>query len=204
MPDYVSCSKAPALRCWWSILDDAAAVRAVLPPGRCVLLPMDERLLELAATVAVAARADGIDLAVVPCRSPMQGLAATAVHDPSRRAEDDVIAMAEAAAATRYARIEIAEGAGLTTVGPCRAGDVLGLIDSEVVEIGTDANAVTEAVLERLLGVGGDLVTAVISAAAVDALETVVRECVARRAPFAELAIYPDAQLDCLALLALE
>ena len=47
--------------------------------------------------------------------------------------------MAEAAAATRFAQVEIATGAGLTTIGECRPGDVLGLIDGDVVEIGSSA-----------------------------------------------------------------
>ena len=43
----------------------------------------------------------GRDVVVVPTGSPVQGLAALAVHDTSRRRPDDVVAMAEAAAATR-------------------------------------------------------------------------------------------------------
>ena len=43
--------------------------------------------------------------AVVPIRSPVQALAALAVRDPARRFDDDVIAMAEAAGACRYAEV---------------------------------------------------------------------------------------------------
>ena len=44
----------------------------------------------------------------MPTRSPVQGLAAVAVHDAQRRFDDDVVAMAEAAAATRFAEVTVA------------------------------------------------------------------------------------------------
>ena len=59
-------------------------------------------------------------MAVVPTRSPVQGLAAIAVADPARRFGDDVIAMAEAAAATRWAEVTVAEQEALTSAGRCR------------------------------------------------------------------------------------
>ena len=71
----------------------------------------------------------------MPTRSPVQGLAAVAVHDAARRFDDDVVAMAEAAAATRFAEVTVAAG-GADLGRICRPGDVLGLIDGEVVEIG--------------------------------------------------------------------
>ena len=86
--------------------------------------------------------------------SPVQGLAAVAVHDASRRFDDDVVAMAEAAAATRWAEVTVAEREALTSVGRCQPGDVLGLIDGEVVEIGRRWSSVAVAIIDRLLGVG--------------------------------------------------
>ena len=68
-----------------------------------VVLPNDAGLAAVAARAAARA-AQARDVAVVPTRSPVQGLAAVAVADPERRFGDDVIAMAEAAAATRWAR----------------------------------------------------------------------------------------------------
>ena len=98
-------------------------------------------------------------MAVVPTRSPVQGLAAIAVHDAGRRFDDDVVAMAEAAAATRFAEITVARTEALTAVGICQPGDVLGLIDGEVVHIGRGMLAVAFGLVDRLLAVGAELMT---------------------------------------------
>ena len=66
---------------------------------------------------------------MIPTRSIVQTLAAVAVHDPSIRFDDDVIAMTRAAGATRYAAVTVASSAALTTVGPCEVGDILGLAE---------------------------------------------------------------------------
>ena len=54
---------------------------------------------------------------VVPTRSPVQALAALAVRDADRRFDDDVIAMAEAAGACRYAEVCVASREALTVAG---------------------------------------------------------------------------------------
>ena len=46
---------------------------------------------------------------------------------------DDVVAMTEAAAATRRGEVRVAVEDAITWAGPCRADDVLGLADGEVV-----------------------------------------------------------------------
>jgi len=98
-------------------------------------------------------------VAVVPTRSPVQGLAAVAVADPDRRFADDVIAMAEAAAATRWAQVTVAEQEALTSAGRCRPGDVLGSAEGDVVVIGADLAAVSCDLLDRLLSAGGEMAT---------------------------------------------
>jgi dihydroxyacetone kinase-like predicted kinase len=172
--------------------------------ARCLLLPADDSLVAITSLVATRARERGLDIAVVPCRSPMQVLAALAVHDGSRRADDDVIAMAEAAAATRFARVEVAVSSALTTIGPCRAGDVLGLIEGDVVEIAAEPVEVARLVLGRLLGVGGELLTVVVRTDWHAALDAAMRAWLSDRAPFVELVIYPDDDLDCIALFGME
>jgi hypothetical protein len=180
-----------------------AALRAS-SARRIVLLPNDQRLALLAERAVASARDEGIEIAVVPTRSPMQGLAALAVHDPQRRGEDDVIAMAEAAAATRFAEVGVADGPGLTTIGECRAGDVLGLIDGDVVEIGRSVPEVITSVLVRLLGIGGELVTVVIGPDAPAETEAVIRDCIAQRSPLVDLVVYPGNRLRCLVMLGME
>jgi dihydroxyacetone kinase-like predicted kinase len=190
--------------------DRAAAVTDALEiagrsgAGRLVVLPNDEDLAGVAAEIADRARAVGIEVIVIPTRSAMQGLAAVAVHDDERRTDDDTVAMAEAAAATRFAQIEIATGPGLTTIGACAAGDVLGLIDGDVVEIGSGVTAVAISVLTRLLGIGGELVTAVIGPGAPSGLEAALRERVSERAPLTELVVYAGEQRDGVLLLGME
>jgi DAK2 domain fusion protein YloV len=127
-----------------------------------VLLPNDPALTPVAARAAVRARDLGREVAVVPTRSPVQGLAAIAVADPSRHFGDDVVSMAEAAAATRWAEITVAEQEALTTAGRCQPGDVLGSAEGDVVVIGPDPAAVACELLDRLLSAGGELATLVI------------------------------------------
>ncbi|MBQ0984474.1 DAK2 domain-containing protein [Streptomyces sp. F63] len=135
-----------------------------------VLLPNDTALRHTAAAAAEQARAEGIRVAVIPTRSPVQGIAALAVHGPDRRFDEDVVAMTSAAGATRHAELAVAEHRSWTMAGVCQAGDVLGLIDGDVAVIGQDLAATAEAVLERMLAAGGELVTLVLGAEAPDAL----------------------------------
>ncbi|MDQ1730783.1 MAG: fatty acid kinase [Pseudonocardiales bacterium] len=127
--------------------------------AQIILLPNASAVSGVAELAAEQARECGLVVAVVPTKSPVQGLAAVAVHDESRRFEDDVIAMAEAAAATRFAEVTVAVRESITFAGRCAAGDVLGLIDGEVVEIGADVAEVAIRLVERLIGAGGELVT---------------------------------------------
>ncbi|HST67896.1 MAG TPA: DAK2 domain-containing protein [Mycobacteriales bacterium] len=144
-----------------------AVLDAVLTAGTAaaVVLPGRGELTALADAAADRARAAGVEVAVVPTRSPVQGLAAVAVHDQGRRFGDDVIAMAEAAAATRWAEVFPAGRDALTMAGPCRAGDVLGLVDGDVVLIGAELAPVAAELLERMLSGGGELVTLVLGGA---------------------------------------
>ncbi|MGY1642430.1 DAK2 domain-containing protein [Geodermatophilus sp. SYSU D00703] len=137
-----------------AVLDSAAAT--------VVVLPNDAELTAPAARAAERAREAGRDVAVVPTRSPVQGLAAIAVADPARRFSDDVITMAEAAAATRWAEVTVAEQEGLTSVGPCRRGHVLGSAEGDVVLVGADLAGVACELLDRMLSAGGELVTLVV------------------------------------------
>ncbi|WP_461038132.1 DAK2 domain-containing protein, partial [Streptomyces mayteni] len=127
-----------------------------------VLLPNDDELWHAAAAAAEQARVAGVRVAVVPTRSPVQGLAALAVHAPERRFDEDVVAMTAAARATRFGEVDVAERQSWTMAGVCQAGDVLGLVDGDVAVIGADPAEVASEVLERMLGGGGELVTLVL------------------------------------------
>lgn len=145
-----------------------------------VLLPNDADLRHTAAAAAEQVRAEGIRVALIPTRSAVQGIAALAVHEPERRFDEDVVSMTSAAGATRYAEVAVAERQSWTMAGICQAGDVLGLVDGDVAVIGQDVTAIAEAVLDRMLAAGGELVTLVLGDDAPEAvaahLETRVRE----------------------------
>ncbi|NGN66877.1 dihydroxyacetone kinase, partial [Streptomyces sp. A7024] len=127
-----------------------------------VLLPNDPALRHAAAVAVEQTRAEGIRVALIPTRSPLQGVAALAVHDPDHRFDEDVVAMTSAAGATRYAELALAERQSWTSAGICDEGDALGIIDGDVAVIGKDLAATAERVLDRMLAAGGELVTLVI------------------------------------------
>ena len=133
-------------------------------------MPSDSDTLAVAEAAAEQARAAGIRVSVIPTRSVVQSLAAAAVHDPAARFDDDVVAMTRAAGATRYGAVTVASREAMTSAGPCREGDILGLADGDIVEIGDSVDAVARAVLERLLSSGGELVTLVTGEDAADGL----------------------------------
>ncbi|MDG4792575.1 DAK2 domain-containing protein [Micromonospora sp. WMMD1082] len=169
------------------------AVRAT-GAARVVVLPNDPDAQAVANQVAEEAHRLGVEVAVVPTRSPVQALAALAVRDPRRRFADDVIAMAEAAGACRYAEVCQAAREALTVAGPCRAGDVLALVEGEVHLIGTELVDTCVALVDRMLGGGGELVTLLVGADAPDGLADAVRTHIAGHWPFVEVQAYPGGQ----------
>ncbi|RIV40687.1 DAK2 domain-containing protein [Micromonospora radicis] len=169
------------------------AVRAT-GAARVVVLPDAPATQAVANQVAEQAHQLGLRVSVVPTRSPVQALAALAVRDPSRHFADDVIAMAEAAGACRHAEVCHAGRDALTVAGPCRAGDVLALVEGEVHLIGVDLVDTCVALVDRLLGGGGELVTLLVGADAPEGLADAVCEHLARRWPFVEVQAYPGGQ----------
>jgi len=130
--------------------------------GQVVLLPNDGNTHAAATAAAQEARAEGRTVAMLPTRSPVQGLAAMAVRDLERRFADDVIAMAEAMGATRCGAVTVAVRDSLTSAGECTTGDVLGLIEGDVQIVGSDLIAVSCGLVDRLLTSGGEMVTIVV------------------------------------------
>ncbi|MEV6801574.1 DAK2 domain-containing protein [Micromonospora rifamycinica] len=169
------------------------AIRATAA-ARVVVLPNDPDTQAVASAAAREAHRLGVRVSVVPTRSPVQALAALAVRDPQRRFEDDIIAMAEAAGACRYAEVCHASREALTVAGPCRPGDVLALVEGEVHLIGSDLVDTCAAVVDRMLGGGGELVTLLTGADAPTGLAEAVRAHIGQRWPFVEVQAYPGGQ----------
>jgi hypothetical protein len=161
---------------------------------RIVVLPNVAATQAIAAAAAAEARAEGVRAAVVPTRSPVQALAALAVRDAGRRFEDDIIAMAEAAGACRYAEVTYASKEALTVAGRCQAGDVLALVEGEVNMIGTDLVDTCRDLLDRLLAGGGELVTLITGAQAPANLADGLREHLSAQWPFVEAQFYDGGQ----------
>jgi hypothetical protein len=180
--------------------DVLAALRAT-GTAEVVVLPNDETAHAVCSAAAEEARRDGLQVAVVPTRSPMQAVAALAVRDPARRFDDDVIAMAEAAGATRCAEVTVATRDALTSAGRCSAGDVLALVEGEVVLV--RPGPVTEALvpaaqelLDRMLSSGGELVTLVLGTAAPAGLGEALTRHVAAAWPLVDVQTFAGGQPD--------
>ena len=170
-----------------------AAIRAA-ESAEVVLLPGDTAARAPAEAAAAQARAQGVRVAVLPTKSIVQSLAAAAVHEPSADFDEDVVAMTNAAGATRYAAITVATREVLTTAGVGRPGDVMGLIDGDFVEIGEMAADVATAVLERLLSGAGELVTLVRGSDADDELVRRVTGAIRSKHPGVEVTVYEGGQ----------
>jgi DAK2 domain fusion protein YloV len=162
--------------------------------GQVALLPADRATQAVAALAAEQARVAGIQVGVVPIRSPVQALAALAVRDTGRRFEDDIIAMAEAAGACRYAEVCEAAREAVTVAGLCRPGDILALIEGEVNLIGGDLRETCVELVDRLLTGGGELITLLTGTGAPPDLAGLLTGHLQRRWPFVEVQVFDGGQ----------
>jgi fatty acid kinase len=127
--------------------------------GELVILPNGVENLKRANSVAAELQRNGRRVGIIPTVAQVQGLAAMAVHEPSADFESAVAAMTSAANHARHGEIFVAEKSTLTRAGRCQSGDVLGVIQGDVVVIGTSMTDVAWQVVERLLKAGGELLT---------------------------------------------
>ncbi|MEV0463251.1 DAK2 domain-containing protein [Nocardia tengchongensis] len=168
----------------------------VLPNGA---LPAHELV-----AVSVAARDGQREVLMLPCGSMVQGLAALSMHDAGRAAADDAFAMSEAAAGTRWGALRVAPERSLTMVGMCEAGDGLGLVGHDVVVIDSDVRAAGRTLLDRMLGLGGELVTMLLGGDAPEGLSDDLTAHVAAGFPGVEVVVYPGGQAGDLVQIGVE
>lgn len=140
---------------WW---------QATIGASEVLLLPQDGQGLLSAQEALAEIRNAGIRAAVLPTRSTVQALAAIAVHDPLRSFDDDLVAMTSAAGHTRYATLAFAKESKRTAQVEYKRGDVIGIIDGEIMVAGVDLTEVAQSVLRRMLAGGGEILTLVIGA----------------------------------------
>ncbi|MFD4461657.1 DAK2 domain-containing protein [Nocardia sp. NPDC058480] len=177
-------------------VDTSALLRAIrgMPNREVLVLPNGALPAQELVAVGVAARDGSRDVLLLPSASMVQGLAALAVHDRGRIAVDDAFAMSEAAATTRWGALRAARVRALTMVGMCSPGDGLGLVGHDVVVIDPDVVGAGRILLDRMLGLGGELVTLLMGADAGPELAQVLAEHVTAGFPGVEVVVYSGGQ----------
>ena len=158
-----------------------------------IVLPNDPDSVGAAEAAGRAAEEQGIHVVVIPTRAQVQGIAALAVHEPGRPLDSDVVQMATAARGARHGAVTIAARDAMTTAGPCRTGDALGVVQGDFAVVGDDLRAVAVDVLERLLAGGGELVTLVAGADS-DGLAAHCEEWVSGSHPDVDVMVYDGGQ----------
>lgn len=203
---------AVVLRCDEIVVDGDVVRTAIeeINAAHVTVLPNGLMAGPTLSVVVAHIRRGGQGVTLLPTSSPVQGLAALAVHDPDRDSEDDTLAMAEAASATRRGAVRVATEQALTWVGRCEPGDVLGMLDDEVVLIARGENKdewqsdVVRGLLDRMLDAGGELVTVLTGMAMDDGLEEHMQEHVHAVHPGVELVVYPGGLPEDVLLLGVE
>jgi len=143
--------------------------------SRCVIvLPNEKDTLPAADAAASAAAEAGLEVHVVRSRSAVQGIAALAVFEPTASGRNNLIAMTGAAAATRSGAVTVASKESATSAGMCHRGDIVGVVDGDVVVVGHDLAVVGAQVAARLLAGGGELLTVINGAGSRPELATLV------------------------------
>ncbi|MGW4636700.1 DAK2 domain-containing protein, partial [Nocardia sp. NPDC004415] len=176
--------------------DTSALLRAIrsMSHREVLVLPNGALPAQELVAVGVAARDASRDVLLLPSASMVQGLAALAVHDRGRIAVDDAFAMSEAAATTRWGALRAARVRALTMVGTCSPGDGLGLVGQDVVVIDPDVVGAGRILLDRMLGLGGELVTLLMGADAGPELGQVLTDHVTAGFPGVEVVVYSGGQ----------
>jgi uncharacterized protein len=169
-----------------AILEDGAAEVVVLPNDR-------DSVAAAEAAARTVRESAGVRVAVIPTRAQVQGLAALAVHEPGRPFEQDVLEMTAAARHARSGEVTVAVTQAMTSAGPCEPGDVLGAIEGDFVLVGDDLLTVATAVVERLLGGGGELVTLVAGADGTELAERCA-SYLAQHHPTVDVVVYAGGQ----------
>lgn len=174
--------------------DVVAAALEAADADEVVVLPNNHRYVGLFEAAAKAAREAGRRVAVIPTHAQVQGLAALAVHDPGIDFDDDVVAMSSAAGSTAHGAITVAAEPGITMAGPCRAGDVLGVVSGDFAFVGSGPLEVAAQVVERLLTPSSELVTVVAGQDADDDLAVRLQGHIARTRPDVDVEVYAGGQ----------
>jgi len=172
--------------------------------GSVLVLPNDIDTQFAAEAAASAAAETGLQVHVVPSGSAVQGIAALAVFEPTDSVQDNLAAMSGAAAATRHGAVTMASKESLTGAGRCHPGDVLGVVNGDVVAIGDELAVVGAEVVARLLAGGGELLTVVNGAGGGAELAAAVIASARQGSPDIEVSVIDGGQATYPLLLGVE
>jgi dihydroxyacetone kinase-like predicted kinase len=127
-----------------------------LPSDRIIILPNNKNILMTAQqTIGLTAK----KVAVIPCRSMPQGIAAMLALSPDGELEATAKAMAEAAATVRTGEITVATRSAEIDGVKVREGQAIGLLDGRLCCSGDDLEAVTLDVVSQAVEETSELVT---------------------------------------------
>lgn len=169
------------------------AIRA-MPQREILVLPNGALPAPDLVAIGVAAREGRREVMMLPSLSMVQGLAALALHDSGSLAVDDALTMSQSAASTRWGALRIAAERALTIVGTCAEGDGLGLVGQDVIVIDPDPRRAARILLDRMLGLGGELVTLLLGAQAPDGLAEDLTTYITAEFPGVEIVTYDGGQ----------
>lgn len=184
-----------------SRMTDAIAAANV---GEVLILPNRDAHISLFEAAAKVARDAGTRVAVLRTTVQMQGLAALAVHDPGQNFDDDVVTMSTAVGAIRHGAVTIAKEDGFTSAGPCRAGDVLGVVQGDFATVGNDPVDVAMDVYEQLDIASAEIVSMIVGADTTEEAVTEITRRIAEAAPHADIEVHRGDQSKYLLFLAVE
>lgn len=156
-------------------------VEAIRQAGvRVAVIPNADHVTGLAQAAAARLADEGMEVSVIPVRSPLQGIAALAVHDPRREFEADVAAMNAAASGMRCGSV----------VGPGPDGGFIGLDGEEARVVAGTQRELAGTLTTMLLARGGELVTLMEGAGAEPGLARLIADEIAQARPAVEVVCY--------------
>jgi len=167
-----------------------AAVEATGSAG-VVILPNNKNIRPVAAQVD---RLCGVEVAVVPTDSMVEGFAALLSYDPDASAEENAAAMRESAEAVIAAELTQAVRDTETDVGVIKVGDWIGLSKDGIIAVGDELVIAASKLLEALVGERHELVTVIEGDGASSATTRWISEWLAEERPGVAVEVHHGGQ----------
>lgn len=141
-----------------SIAELVDAVRST-HAKQVVVLPNNANILATASAMVGLVDAE---VAIVPTVHLVQGFSALMSYDPESGLSENERRMTEAARRVRWGEVTVAVREGTWHGGKFDAGAAIGISDEGIVAVGPDAEAVLAGLCERLIELGGEIVTVIV------------------------------------------